>query len=206
MVDVKAFRRFPALSVIASYIREVRSAEIVFSHGVWSIRPVRPTIGLRQGCSVSPVVFRWVLSGLHDSWAERISAGRTAPRGTRTPTLVLPRSALARRVVATHAPDCQHASGWPGQTTAQRPQISRPKEVGRAHPSDGVHTGRCSVAGLCSGPRHMARAQAHFNSDECRDDAWQGSRRFPLALWNQLELMGARFSRSCLHSCMHRPY
>lgn len=62
-------------AMLASCIAEMRSAELVFSRGVWSTRRIQPTVGLRQGCSLSPMVFKCaledVMRGLPVSWAER---------------------------------------------------------------------------------------------------------------------------------------
>lgn len=51
-----------------------RRALMVLRHASWETSPIRAGIGLRQGCSASPLVFRWVLQDclmpLHNTWAE----------------------------------------------------------------------------------------------------------------------------------------
>lgn len=45
-----------------AYIREARKASMTFEHGAWRTPPVVASVGLRQGCSASPMLFRWILS------------------------------------------------------------------------------------------------------------------------------------------------
>lgn len=44
------------------YIPEAHRASMMFEHAAWRTHPVRAGVGLRQGCSASPVIFRWVMS------------------------------------------------------------------------------------------------------------------------------------------------
>lgn len=40
------------------YLRELRSARMVFRHSGWAMEGIAPSVGLRQGRSVSPMKFR----------------------------------------------------------------------------------------------------------------------------------------------------
>lgn len=62
-------RRVPP-PVVAAYLRDMRGSELIFVHDGWKTRPIRPSIGLRQGCSLSPLVFRWVMEDAVDSKRE----------------------------------------------------------------------------------------------------------------------------------------
>lgn len=42
----------------------MRSSELVFLQGNWRTRPVTPSVGLRQGCSLGPLIFRWCVEDL----------------------------------------------------------------------------------------------------------------------------------------------
>lgn len=71
-------RSVPDVSALA-YISETRRARMAFGHAEWSTARVQAGFGIRQGCSVAPVVFRSIRVGcmqeLHDSitriaWAD----------------------------------------------------------------------------------------------------------------------------------------
>lgn len=53
------YRRGVPIPVIVTYIRDMRSVGLVFVHGQWRTNPISSTVGLGQGCSLSPLVFRW---------------------------------------------------------------------------------------------------------------------------------------------------
>lgn len=67
-------RRDVRRPVIAAYLRELRSAALVFHHPGREGQGVHPTARLRQGCSVSPMLLRWwtevVFVFLHMLWRE----------------------------------------------------------------------------------------------------------------------------------------
>lgn len=50
-----------ATPVIAGFLRVLRSSRLKFHRSSSSTPAVRPNTGLRQGCSLSPVIFRWVV-------------------------------------------------------------------------------------------------------------------------------------------------
>lgn len=52
------------LQVFTAYLRDVLSAELVFVHGQWRTQEVYPAIGVRQGCSLLPLVFRSCMEDL----------------------------------------------------------------------------------------------------------------------------------------------
>lgn len=54
-------RRGVPQPLAASYIREIGATSLQFRHSSWQTKPITPTLGLRQGCSLSPMVFRRVL-------------------------------------------------------------------------------------------------------------------------------------------------
>lgn len=54
-------RNVPEVLALA-YLREARRACMTFDHADWSTRPVCAGVGLRQGCSAAPMLFRWVLA------------------------------------------------------------------------------------------------------------------------------------------------
>lgn len=47
--------------VIGACMRDMRSTRMVLKHSLWATDEVAPRIGLRQGYSRSPLVFRWVV-------------------------------------------------------------------------------------------------------------------------------------------------
>lgn len=60
--DVAAVRaRGVATPVFAAFLRCLRTSELAFRHSTWSAAAGRPNIGLRQGCSLSPLSFRRVI-------------------------------------------------------------------------------------------------------------------------------------------------
>lgn len=76
-------RRGVPAPVGALYLREIRASTLVFGHIGWHTAPVSPTIGLRQGCGVSPMVFRWIMEDIfvevQEDWRRReceLLAGR----------------------------------------------------------------------------------------------------------------------------------
>lgn len=68
-------RRGVPEAVIDSYIQEMRETTLEFGHGAWCTKGVAAIAGLRQGCDLSPMVFRWILEDsmamLRPSWEER---------------------------------------------------------------------------------------------------------------------------------------
>lgn len=72
-----------------AYLREARRAHMRFRHATWSTDPIRAGVGLRQGCSPSPMLFRWVLQDclepLHEEWTRN---GRGVSLDSRTLTHV----------------------------------------------------------------------------------------------------------------------
>lgn len=90
---LRALRRrcAPEAFALAS-IREMRRASMAFEHCDWSTPPVTAGVGLRQGCSVAPMVFRWILpecmSELQETW---VGAGH----GLSLDTVVVAHVALA---------------------------------------------------------------------------------------------------------------
>lgn len=40
---------------------QLRSGRMVFRHSGWATEGIAPPIGLRQGCGVSPMIFRWTM-------------------------------------------------------------------------------------------------------------------------------------------------
>lgn len=63
------------MPVVATYVTDMRSAEFVFVHGCWRTCPSQPNTCLRQGCSLSPLTFRWVMADVADAKAEWDAAG-----------------------------------------------------------------------------------------------------------------------------------
>lgn len=61
--------------VSTAYLREMLSSEMVFQHVMWRTERVTPDVCLRQGCSLSPMLHRCVmtdaLSELAPRWHER---------------------------------------------------------------------------------------------------------------------------------------
>lgn len=45
--------------VIGASSRDMRSTRMVFKDGIWAIDEAALRIGIRQGCSLPPVIFRW---------------------------------------------------------------------------------------------------------------------------------------------------
>lgn len=43
---------------------DMRAMRLVFQHGLWATDAVASRIGLRQGCRLSHLVFRWVMEVL----------------------------------------------------------------------------------------------------------------------------------------------
>lgn len=72
-VQRSMLRRGVAPPIVAAYLRNMRGNELVFVHDGWRTRPIHPSIGLRQGCSLSPVVFRWVMEDTIDAAREEWS-------------------------------------------------------------------------------------------------------------------------------------
>lgn len=69
-------RGVPGVLALA-YLREARRARMRFRHASWHTDPIRAGVGLRQGCSASPMLFRWVLQDCldertmtHVAWAD----------------------------------------------------------------------------------------------------------------------------------------
>lgn len=60
-------RRDVPRPVIAAYLRELRSARMVFRHSGWATEGIAPSVGLRQGCSVSPMIFRWTMEEVFEA-------------------------------------------------------------------------------------------------------------------------------------------
>lgn len=58
--------------VIGGYIRDLQNSKAILKHGGWRTTPIQQRVGLRQGCSFSPLVFRWILEDtlaeLHALW------------------------------------------------------------------------------------------------------------------------------------------
>lgn len=58
-----------------AHSREARGAHMKSRHASWSADPIRAGVDLRQGCSASPMLFRWVLQDclapLHQEWQHR---------------------------------------------------------------------------------------------------------------------------------------
>lgn len=50
--------------VVSAYVRDMRDTELVFEHAGWKTQGIQPTVGLRQGCSLSPLACRWVMEDL----------------------------------------------------------------------------------------------------------------------------------------------
>lgn len=48
----------------ASYARELRATNLQLRHASWETFLIAPTLGLRQGCFLSPMGFKWVLEGV----------------------------------------------------------------------------------------------------------------------------------------------
>lgn len=47
--------------VVAVYVRDLRNTNLVFKHGLWRTKGIQPTVGLRQGHSLSPYrSLRWL--------------------------------------------------------------------------------------------------------------------------------------------------
>lgn len=59
--SVRAMRRGVPPLVVAADLRDMRHSELLIARAGWQTRPIAPTVGLRQGCSLSRLVFRWVL-------------------------------------------------------------------------------------------------------------------------------------------------
>lgn len=64
-----------ATPIIAVFLRDLGSSHLEFDHNSWSTSAIRPNIGLRQGCSLSRLSFRWVAE---DSISEARAAYGTA--------------------------------------------------------------------------------------------------------------------------------
>lgn len=57
--------------LVTSYFREILGTTLCLQHGSCSTEPMQPVVGLRQGCSLSPIVFRWVLSDIMETLQRR---------------------------------------------------------------------------------------------------------------------------------------
>lgn len=60
----------------ASYVRDIRATSLQFRHSAWQATPITPTVGLRQGGSLRPMVFRWVLEDVLATHAREIGVER----------------------------------------------------------------------------------------------------------------------------------
>lgn len=82
-------RRSVPEPLVLVYLREARRARMMFRHANWHTPPVRAGVGLRQGCSAAPMLFRLVLQDalepLHDQWVRQ---GRGIELQSRTLTHV----------------------------------------------------------------------------------------------------------------------
>lgn len=60
-------RRDVPRPVIALYLRELRSVRLVFRHSGWATKGIAPSVGLRQGRSVSHMIFRWTMEDVFEA-------------------------------------------------------------------------------------------------------------------------------------------
>lgn len=78
-------RKIPRPLALA-YLREAARTALVFQHNDWETSAVSPKVGLRQGCSASPMLFRWVVQdALADLEARWISDGAGLDVGSQSP-------------------------------------------------------------------------------------------------------------------------
>lgn len=82
-------RRKVPESLALAYLRKARRAHMTFRHANWHTPLVKAGVGLRQGCSAAPMLFRWVLQDalepLFDQW---VVQGRGIKLQSRTLTQV----------------------------------------------------------------------------------------------------------------------
>lgn len=58
--DRKPRRKVPR-PLARAHLREASRTALVFQHNEWETSAISPKVGLWQGCSASPMSFRWVL-------------------------------------------------------------------------------------------------------------------------------------------------